>query len=654
MRAVARAIRDREVLLVEAGTGTGKTLGYLIPAVLSAEQVIVSTATKTLQQQVFLKEVPFLKQRLGLVFEAAMLKGRTNYLCLYKLGAARGRTDLVRNEARWLRRLRAWAAETETGDRGELDELPDDASIWAEVSTGAEGCLGQSCEFYQECFVFRARRRAAEADIVVVNHHLFFADLALKEDLGMALLPPAPVVIFDEAHHVEDIASAFFGVSISDYRIRDLVGDVERALRAAGRLSDQAERTANSVRDRTSAFFERYKPLLPKARLKPDELPDGVETAWHALDNALEALRHRCREQAHLDPAFDRLGERCAEVREALGVLAIASDRSLVTWVESGPRATFLKAAPINIGAVLQETLFARVEALIFTSATLTTEGDFGHARRRLGITFDCPEMRVPAAFDYREQALLYVASDLPRPSSPHFLDEACGRILELVDITAGDALLLFTSFHNMRGAWERLEERLPYPSFMQGQASRDALLAELRNTPGAVLFATGSFWEGIDIVGQALSLVVIDKLPFAPPDDPLTSARIEWLKANHRNAFMEYQVPAAVISLKQGFGRLIRSRADVGIVAVLDQRLATARYGRVFLDSLPPARRVHDTWRLGAAYGQLLAAPAALPEDGCPEPNAGDEVTAGTAADAEVASEGEHPVEVDGDVVGP
>lgn len=619
MRSVLRAIDEREVLLVEAGTGTGKSLAYLVPAAISGEQITVSTATKTLQEQLFSKDIPFVRDALGLRFEAALLKGRTNYLCLHLLSEARADHDLIRHEGRWLRRLRDWASETETGDRSELEDLPERGGIWQRVSTGAEGCLGQRCKHFDECFVMLARRRAARADVIIVNHHLYFADLSLKESTGFQLLPPTDVVIFDEAHNLEDIASVFFGLSVSDYRIKDLTYGAIRACAAHGVDTRVMQARVDSVRTRTQLFFDCYRPLLPKGRLTPESAPEGLQAAYFELDNALDGLERALRDADEAHESIGHLAARCSGLRTELSVVASGADSALVTWVESGPRATFLKAAPINAGGLLQETLFSRVESLVFTSATLTTGGDFSHLKRRLGITFEVEELELPSPFDYPRQALLYVPGDLPPPRARDFVERAADRIEQLLEITDGRAFVLFTSFSNLRRVWSLLKDRLEYPLLRQGEGPKEALLRRFRDNPRSVLFGTGSFWEGVDVVGEALSMVIIDKLPFAPPDDPLTSARIEWLGQQQKNAFMDYQVPQAIIALKQGFGRLIRTRTDRGIVAILDTRLVTARYGQLFLRSLPDARRVSDLATLREAWraqGDLFLGAAATSDD--------------------------------------
>ncbi len=632
-RAVAGVVRDRGVLLVEAGTGTGKSLAYLLPAALAGEPVIVSTGTRALQDQLFTKDIPFVRDVLGLPFEAALLKGRTNYLCLHGLTEARRNPDVMRPHVAWLERLLAWSRVTETGDRAELADLPDEDPVWRLVSTGAEGCLGQRCEHFDACFVMKARRRAAAADVVVVNHHLYFADLSLRDSVDIALLPPADVVVFDEAHRIEDVASGFFGWSVSDARLRDLAFDTRRLMLGHRPDVGGTSTAFQRVLDATEAFFGRLAPLLPRSRVTPDVLPLGLEEAWQTLDAAVGTLGAHARDHAADVQALAHVADRCEAVRAELERLVLASDPAMVFWAERGARATFLRAAPVNVAGLLQDKLLSRVEAVVLTSATLTAGGDFEHIKRRLGLGDECAELTVPSPFDYARQALMYLPDDLPSPQSPAFAQASVERIRELLDLTAGRAFVLFTSTSAMRRAHERLRVEADHPLLVQGEAPKDTLLRRFVDTPGAVLLGTATFWEGIDVVGDALSLVIIDKLPFAPPDDPVTSARIEWMTAQQRSAFMDYQVPQAIIALKQGFGRLIRRGTDRGIVAILDTRLTTARYGRRFVQSLPPATVVRDlddlAWRWHCGGPALPDDPGGLPDDGGGLPDDG-----GTKAD--------------------
>jgi len=623
MRAVATALERHETLMVEAGTGTGKSLAYLLPAAMSGEHVILSTGTRTLQDQLWEKQVPFARDILGVDFEAAILKGRTNYLCLLALERARRDPRLALDQHGDLARIERWAAATATGDRAEVAELAEASPTWKAVTVDAEQCTGRRCEHFDACFVMRARRLAERADVVIVNHHLFFADLALKGSAGFGLLPEADAVIFDEAHHLEDIAAGHFGFSVSDARLGRFGSDARRALTQAGAVSDAATAALSALTRDVERLFAAYQRFLPQARMTRDALTEPILEGYYKLDTSLAALaRELHRRDAGVEAeAISRLVQRGEQLRAELAEVVLCQREDLVHWVERGPRAVFLRAAPIEVGPLLREVVFDRFGAVIMTSATLTTQGTFDHYARRLGLPEDAHTLNVASPFDYANQALIYTPDDLPPPNSGAWIDAIAERIEELVGLTRGRALLLFTSFRAMRAVHARIADRLDHPVMMQGQGSRESLLKRLRSERGSVLFATATFWEGVDVVGDALSLVVIDRLPFAPPGDPMVDARIGALKRAGRNAFMEYQVPAAIISLKQGFGRLIRHRTDTGIVAILDPRLTRSRYGAAFLRSLPPARRTANLRLLTAWWDEMSGAAARL-ESGITPPD--------------------------------
>jgi len=615
-RAVERALAERKHLIVEAGTGTGKTLAYLLPALRSGQRIIISTGTKNLQEQLFFKDVPFLESLLG-PLRVCYMKGRANYLCRHKLYAL-ANTPILNGleEIDQFQKIAAWEKTTDNGDRAEIDGLPETSQLWNKLDARTEACLGTTCPNYDNCFITEMRRKAAESDIIIVNHHLFFADLAIRQHAAryakngapdVGILPEAFAVIFDEAHELEDIAGSYFGVGLSNVRFEELVRDTEATLRNKQALSAGISSSAQLVRERARMFFGALP--QPQGRNSDSRIPfegreEFLETygdLYLGLTNALHRLEGELDRVRNVEEAAG-LKKRTADIRDHLKFLLEADDKNTVFWIErrsSGPvrqgtRNVHLQATPIDISGILESTLFENFASVILTSATLTVEGGFEHLRCRLGMT-DTREMVVPSHFKYAEQALLYLPPDMPDPRDPNFVTEATRRIRRILDITKGRAFCLFTSYAKMREIYERLLAELEYPLLLQGTAPKNVLLEEFRNTPNAVLFGTSSFWQGVDVQGEALSCVIIDKLPFAVPSDPVVAARMRAIEAEGRSPFFEYQVPQAVITLKQGFGRLIRSLEDRGVLVLLDPRLQRQRYGKVFLDSLPPYRITHD-----------------------------------------------------------
>jgi ATP-dependent DNA helicase DinG len=624
--AVESAIARDAALFVEAGTGTGKTLAYLVPAILSGKKIVVSTATKALQEQIFAKDLPLVAEVLaahGVTFKAAMMKGLGNYLCKRRFEEAR----LTETGHRHFGRLERWAITTSTGDRSELADIPEDSDLWREVQSSTETRIGAPCTHFESCFVTRMRREAEDAQIVVVNHHLFLADLALRTSKSgdyASAIPNYDAVVFDEAHQLEDIATDFFGVRASTARIEKLARDAERTLAASGELellkSGRTRAMLDNVVLSARAFFDALGAATKRGErrvLGPADWTRGVLDAYVALDAELRYLQAYAAERDK-NEAIALLGRRAVDVRRDLDDIVQGSraaqtsthdedgvvDREArVAWIDVRERSVSIGASPIDLGPLLRERLFDRVGCVVCTSATLATSGSFHFAKARLGAPPDVAELVVPSPFDFAARSALYVPRDLPEPSDPAFEAAATARIVDLVTMTDGGAFVLCTSNRSMRALHHALASRLELPLLVQGEAPKHLLLSRFRASGRAVLVATMSFWEGVDVPGRALRLVAIDKLPFAVPTDPVVAARCAAIDRNGGNSFSQYSVPAAAITLKQGFGRLIRTQRDAGIVALLDKRIITRGYGRGLLASLPPARRVGDMTALRAFW---------------------------------------------------
>jgi ATP-dependent DNA helicase DinG len=598
-QAVARVLDRGGTLVVEAGTGTGKTLAYLVPALATGRRVVVSTGTRNLQDQIYTKDIPFLRERAGCEISACVMKGRENYLCRYRLAEVE-REPLLEDagEAPWVGRIAEWSRETDTGDRAEIADLPDRLRLWRDVNARADTCAGSRCPEYDACWLTRMKRRAAESQIVVVNHHLFFADLAVRSAYG-AVLPEYDTVIFDEAHLLEEIATLYFGIQVSSGQVEELARDAERlAARSGGPAQSGAG--AGVLRPASREFFaglrERLRDEIGRAQFAPAQRggPD-LEAEWAVLSEALDDVARQAAQLPTADEGAESLPRRAEELRDALSRVLHREEESFVYGMELRGRATVvLSASPIDVSELLRVNLFERLEAAVLTSATMTVEDRFDFFRKRLGLE-DAETSVVETSFDPAEQAVLYLPRQMYEPRHPRFIERAVVEIVELLNTTEGRAFLLFTSYANMQKIHAALEAIDHWPLFLQGEGSKVALVESFRTTPGAVLLGTTSFWHGVDVPGEALSLVVIDKLPFDVPGDPLIAARIERIRREGGNPFGEYQVPLAVLELKQGLGRLLRSREDRGVLAVLDPRLTTRGYGRTFLRSLPPYRIVRE-----------------------------------------------------------
>jgi ATP-dependent DNA helicase DinG len=594
---VEEAFQNKRHALVEAGTGTGKTLAYLLPAIRSGRRVVVSTATKSLQEQLFEKDVPFLQKHFAPNLKAALMKGRANFLCRQKVNQMEGQPVLKGiDEIDWLSQIKNWAKLTETGDRSELTFLPDDAELWNRIDARSDLCTGRKCPEFQRCFITTMHQRAEEADLIIVNHALFFADLAMRQDDFGSILPEYAAVVFDEAHEIEGVASDYFGRQSSSYRFEELGRDAESTLRVLQIDEAPLRKQLTRMRERARSFFEKFPEREGRFPFGPAERRAFLDQNREAYDEVASTVK---RVEAELSALAQKpeevvaLARRAAEMRRELTFLLESEEKSYVYWYERRGRGVFLAATPIDVSEILREKLFDQFDTVVLTSATLAVGGRFDYMKQRLGV-LPANESVLPQEFDYPTQALLYIPS-LPDVRASNFPAAAADEIARLLEISQGRAFCLFTSYTQMRDLFERVSGRLKFPFLLQGTAPKSILLDRFRTTPNAVLFATSSFWQGVDVPGAQLSCVIIDKLPFAVPSDPVVAARVRALQEDGRNAFAEYQVPEAVLALKQGFGRLIRSKTDRGILSILDNRIRRMAYGRIFLESLPEYTTTQD-----------------------------------------------------------
>ena len=602
------AIEKKVPTLVEAGTGTGKTFGYLVPIILSDKKAVISTGTKNLQEQIYFKDLPLLQEALRFNIDAMIMKGRRNYLCLNKYHQFFAQTSLIQDDqAEAKKRLDSWRSKTTFGDRAELPWLSDEDPLWDALSSTSEQCQGMHCMFQEDCFLGRLRSSAARARVIIVNHHLFFSDLKVKKSGFGEILPRFQVALFDEAHNIEEIGTSYLGESLSTHQLTELVGDVEKEMKGLGDGGKtRLQKHLNSIKVEIENIKILFEDRDIKGRLEEGLLDEISEGPARKIRRALERIGNQeglgNREDLNAEFARSRGGTsvaaliaRAEELNLLLDEILWKRDANWLNWYEKRKKSLVFHASPLDISESMDELVYGKTEATIFTSATLSTHGNFDYFRSRMNLPEDSLEGLYPSHFDFKRQTLMYLPKDLPLPNAPDFGSSIAQRIAEITQRSLGRALVLFTSYHNLNMVWHILKDQVPYTVLRQGDAPRSILLDAFRTDVHSILLGTASFWQGVDVPGESLSCLIVDKLPFDSPGEPLVAARIDAIREQERNPFMTYQVPSAIIAFKQGIGRLIRKNTDRGLFSVLDKRVLTSRYGGLFLSSLPEIPVSHD-----------------------------------------------------------
>ena len=594
---LAESIQKKIPALVEAGTGTGKTFGYLVPVVLSGKKTVISTGTKNLQEQIYFKDIPLLRNAARMKIDAVIMKGRKNYLCLHRYRQFFAQPSLLNSALNEMgKSIEKWIQTTLFADRSEVEWLKDDDLLWDSISSTSDQCLGSECPFMNDCFLGKLRSRAAGARIIIVNHHLFFADMKVKEGGFGEIIPRFQVAVFDEAHAVEEIAASYFGENVSTRQLSDFVGEFERELK--GKKEDVKRKATGhlkSIRAETEILKGFFLDKKEKGRLEDDDLSRMDEGPVRNIRNALSAIRENPGLKASENDKIRTLLARAKELKEALEDILGKKGEDWLNWYERRNKSLVLYTSPLDISQSLNQWLYEKLETVVFTSATLSTGGAFTYIHSRLGLPENYIQGIYLSDFDFTTQALMYIPEKMPLPADPDFGRAAAEQIQAILERTKGRALVLFTSHYNLNMAHQILKKQIPYTLYKQGDAPRSVLLEAFKQDISSVLMATGSFWQGVDVPGETLSCLIIDKLPFDSPGEPLVGAKIDAIRNKGGNPFFEYQVPSAIISLKQGLGRLIRKSSDRGILSILDTRIRNTGYGKLFLKSLPPMPITHE-----------------------------------------------------------